>query len=302
MVSSTANTTYLIDASIYIFRAYFAMPDHWHSPQGRSVNALYGYARFILQFLQQSRAQSLAAAYDESLGSCFRNDIYADYKSSRALPDEELAYQLTACKAFTEMLGIYSPASERYEADDIIATLALAARQQGDALVIVTRDKDLSQLLHNAEDFLWDYAADKRFYRQDIFDQFAVFPEQIVDYLALVGDSVDDIPGVPGIGKKTAAALMRKFGTIDKLYSDLGAVAACGLRGASGIASRLESFRGQVNQAQQLVQLEYQVPVDRPAVLSWQAPEQQQLEAFLAEHGLLGALQKQLNNCYWWQE
>ena len=128
---------YLIDASIYIFRAYFAIPDEWHSPDGHSVNALYGYTQFLLKFLQQTKPDRIAAAYDESLGSCFRNDIYPDYKSSRALPDEELAFQLSACRGLTELLGIMSPASERYEADDIIATLATQAQQQGESVAIV---------------------------------------------------------------------------------------------------------------------------------------------------------------------
>ncbi|MEE8057293.1 MAG: PIN domain-containing protein [Pseudomonadales bacterium] len=122
---------YLIDASIYIFRAWFAIPDGWYSPEGYSVNALYGYTQLLLKFLQIVRPTRVAAAYDESLGSCFRNEIYPDYKSSRALPDEALAFQLAACKSLTEIMGITSLASVRYEADDIIATLASRAQQRG---------------------------------------------------------------------------------------------------------------------------------------------------------------------------
>ena len=199
---------YLIDASIYIFRAYFAIPDEWHTDDGYPVNALYGYTQFLLKFLQTARPDQLAIAYDESLGSCFRNGIYADYKVSRALPDEELAFQLAACKALTERLGITSLASDRYEADDIIATLATNAQQQQKTVAIVTRDKDLGQLLLSPEDYLWDFAADKKMDAQHIVEHFGVRPDQLLDYLSLLGDSVDDIPGVPGIGKKTAQRLI----------------------------------------------------------------------------------------------
>lgn len=301
MEHQSSSTVYLIDASIYIFRAYFGIPDEWFSPKGYSVNAVYGYAQFILKFIQQSRPKYLAVAYDESLGSCFRNDIYPGYKASRALPDDELAYQLNACKELTQLLGISSPASMRYEADDIIATLAVAAQSEDHGLSIVTRDKDLGQLLSDRRDHLWDYAADKRLYRHDIHEHFAVNPEQMVDYLALLGDSIDDIPGVPGIGKKTAAALLEQFGSVDNLYANLDVVAESALRGAKGIASKLEQFFEQVTMAQSLVRLETNVPLGSSEQLLWQPPEKQVFIDFLHDLGLDNRLQRQIDNCYWWQ-
>ncbi|MFA7554369.1 MAG: 5'-3' exonuclease H3TH domain-containing protein [Spongiibacteraceae bacterium] len=297
-----APTVYLIDASIYIFRAYFSIPDEWHSSEGRSVNVLYGYTQFLLKFLQAARPEHLAIAYDESLGACFRNEIYPGYKASRALPDAELAFQLSACKQLTERMGIASLASERYEADDIIATLASTAQQQGLPLAVVSRDKDLGQLIKKKADYLWDFASNQRIYQQDFFAHFAVRPDQMVDYLALVGDSADDIPGVPGVGKKTAASLLQMFDSVENLYVNLDAVAVSKLRGAKGIAQKLADHREQVGMAQDLVRLEDKVPVGSFEQLRWQPPARLEIEAFLEQYGLAKAFNRQLTHCYWWQE
>ena len=292
---------YLIDASIYIFRAWFAVPDEWYSPEGDSVNALYGYVHFIFKFLQQTKPRCVAAAYDESLGSCFRNEIYAEYKSSRELPDAALAFQLAACKAFTETMGIVSPASVRYEADDIIASLAARVQQQGGSVSIVSRDKDLGQLLKSDDDHLWDFAADKRIYKSNFSEHFQVNPNQMTDFLALVGDPIDDIPGVPGIGKKTAAILLQQFGSIDGLYKDLDAVAACGIRGAKGIAIKLKDYAGQLRMAQDLVRLEINVPLVGSEQLRWQPPAVESVRYFLEEFGLGKSFERHLATCYWWK-
>jgi 5'-3' exonuclease len=294
------NTVHLIDASIYIFRAYFAIPNEWFCPRGLPVNALYGYTRFILQFLQQTKTQQIAVAYDESLGTCFRNDIYPEYKSSRVLPDDDLANQLAACKAFTELMGLCSIASERYEADDIIATLGAAVQKRGHAVAIVTRDKDLGQILKNPDDCLWDFSGDKRVYLHDFNEHYSVLPHQLVDFLALTGDSVDDIPGVPGIGKKTAAALLKLFSSLQSIYDDLPAVAASGLRGAKGIRDKLELYKDQIALSQDLVRLEFNVPLGSEKQLYWQPPTKGKVEAFLADYGLERSLQAQLDRCYWW--
>ncbi len=291
---------YLIDASIYIFRAYFAMPDEWFSPEGYSVNALNGYTQFLLKFLQQVKPEQIAIAYDESLGTCFRNDIYPEYKASRVLPDEELAFQLEACKALTEIMGIPTFASERYEADDIIATLAQTAQQRGEGVTIVSRDKDLGQILRHTNDTLWDYAADKRIATADFIDHYAVESHQMTDFLALVGDAIDDIPGVPGIGKKTAAALLQRFGSVDVMQDDLGAVAASGLRGAKTIAEKLLDYRSQIKMAQALVRLEYNVPALAKASLDWRPSSKDTVAFFLEEYALRQRFQRQLDNCYWW--
>jgi 5'-3' exonuclease len=235
---------YLVDASIYIFRAYFSLPERWHSPEGYPLNAVYGYTSFLLDLLAalgETGTHELAVSFDESLGSCFRNDIYPGYKSSRELPDAALAYQLHACKQVTELLGIACYAGPEYEADDYIATQAALARKQGGSAVVVSRDKDLGQVLLGESDRLWDFAAGVQMDRSAFELRFGVTPEQFADYQGLVGDSVDDIPGVPGVGAKTGARLIQAFGDLETLEQNRDALDDLGLRGAARISANLSS-------------------------------------------------------------
>jgi 5'-3' exonuclease len=261
---------YLVDASIYIFRAYFSLPERWHSPEGYALNAVYGYASFLLDLfkaLGEHDGHTLAAAFDESLGSCYRNQLFPAYKSSRELPDEALAYQLQACRKVTELLGIPCFSGSRYEADDYIATLAAQGRQQGRAVIVVSRDKDLGQLLLNDADRQWDFAAGKRMDRQGFFDKFGVWPEQFSDYLGLVGDSTDDIPGVPAVGAKTGARLIQEFGDLESLAARTDQLAGLGIRGAARISKSLQENWQLALISRQLARLEagiddVQLPAD----------------------------------------
>ena len=150
--------SFLIDASIYIFHYYFALADHWFSEEkGWPTAAVYGYTTFLLKLLEKEKPQRIAACFDESLGSCFRNDIYPDYKSSRALPDEMLAFQLEACRQVSELLGIPCFGSETHEADDLLASLYQRLQRSSKPIAVLTRDKDLGQVLSRPQDFLWDY-------------------------------------------------------------------------------------------------------------------------------------------------
>lgn len=234
----------LLDASIYIFRYYFSLPDHWFSHEDWPTAAVYGYTTFLLNFLQHQRPQMMAACFDESLDSCFRNQLYPDYKCSRALPDAALAFQLRACREVTGLLGIATFASDTYEADDLLGTLLADIKTAGEtrSVGILTRDKDLGQLLLRPQDCLWDYVSERqqqRWYRDHIFHKFGVWPEQLPDYLALVGDSADDIPGVPGIGAKTAQALLQWQPSVAALFARLHELPALPLRGARGLPQKL---------------------------------------------------------------
>jgi 5'-3' exonuclease len=266
----------LIDASIYIFRYYFSMPDNWFSEaEGYGTGAVYGYSLFLLRLLEEHRPSHVAACYDESLGQCFRNQIYPGYKASRALPDEALAFQLNACRRFGELLGIASFASETHEADDLIGTLARVLRRSPKPVAILTRDKDLGQLLHRPQDYLWDHAADERLYAPDLHTKLGIQPTQLVDYLALVGDSIDDIPGVPGIGPKTAQALLAEYGDLDRLFQELTTVGNLPVRGAKGLASKLEEHREQIGISRQLARIVEDLPLAikmadlKPTAVDW---------------------------------
>jgi 5'-3' exonuclease len=176
------------------------------------------------------------------------------------LPDDDLAFQLQACRKITESLGIPAFGGPRYEADDYIATLANLSRAQAIPVTVVTRDKDLGQLIRSENDNWWDFAQGELIDADAFGQRFGVRPDQFADYLALVGDSVDDIPGVPGVGPKTAARLLQEFGDLDHLAKGLGSVRNLSLRGAEGIAKKLQLHWPQVLMARQLTALEDAIP------------------------------------------
>jgi 5'-3' exonuclease len=252
---------WLIDASIYIFRAWFSLPDRWQTRDGIPVHAVYGYTKFLLDFIDETGTSSYsAAAFDESLGSNYRNDIYPSYKASRELPDEALAFQLRACREITERFGIPCYGGPRYEADDYLASLARLFRQRRVPVSVVTRDKDLGQILQGPADHWWDFAGGVTLDTPAFEEKYGVKPGQFADYLALVGDPVDDIPGVPGIGAKTAARLLQVFDNLDAMAKGLGRVAELDIRGAAGIKQRLQEHWPQVLLARQLTALETHIP------------------------------------------
>jgi 5'-3' exonuclease len=277
---------YLIDSSIYIFRSYFALPDHWVHENGYSTHAVYGFAMFLLQFLERARPGYVALAFDESLGSCFRNRIYPQYKSSRALPDDELAFQLEACRKLARAMGFRTFASKRYEADDIIATLASRTGSDKRPMIVVSRDKDLGQVLCRSDDRLWDFSDDRRHSMTDLFKKTGVHTWQFPDYQALVGDPVDDIPGVPGIGPTTAAALLAHFETIDDLLAFREEVKDLPIRGAPGVAQKIEQYADQIVMARKLTRLHDRVPLTTCLTdLKWGRPSVKRVRKFYLEHG-----------------
>lgn len=286
-VAQSSGPVCLLDASIYIFRYYFSMPDHCFSEQGFGTGAVFGYTQFLMQFLLRQQPEMMAACFDESLHSGFRNQLYEHYKSSRVLPDEALAFQLNACKEVTGLLGVSCFASDRYEADDLLGSLMswlLGAKASGPVvtgpivtgpIALLTRDKDLGQLLLRPEDFLWDYNlsdqsgtgrdGSQRLYREDIYAKFGVWPEQFVDYLALVGDSIDDIPGVPGVGAKTAQALLQFAGTIDQLFQQLPQLRELKIRGSKTLPEKLQQYQQQIALSQKLAAIVTDIEMNLPS-------------------------------------
>lgn len=254
----------LIDASITIFQYYFSLPDHWFSREDQfPTAAVYGYTTFLIRLLSQEQPEYIAACFDESLDQCFRNEIYPDYKSSRVLPDELLAFQLEACKQVTELFGIKTFVSERYEADDLIGSLYQTAQAEAATIGILTRDKDLGQLIKRPQDFLWDFAKynpakgdislrDSQVFSSDLEKKWGVKPEQFADFLALVGDSVDDIPGVKGIGNKTAASLLVHFENVETLINESSLIGELPIRGAKKLPDKIHIHRDQIVMAKKL--------------------------------------------------
>jgi DNA polymerase-1 len=203
-------TLYLVDASMYVFRAWHSMPDEFHDVDGHPVNAVHGYARFLLELIERQMPQHIAVAFDESLESSFRNTLYPAYKANREPAPASLRHQFALCQAFTAALGLDVLCDGAYEADDLIGTLLMRQRAGGFRGVIVSADKDLSQLLQ-AGDEQWDYARQQRWGADGVKARYGVHAHQIADYLGLTGDAIDNIPGVPGIGAKTASRAAGAF-------------------------------------------------------------------------------------------
>lgn len=235
---------YLVDASLYVFRAWHSLPNEFHDADGWPTNAVHGFARFLLELVERERPRHIAIAFDEALESCFRNALYPAYKANREPAPEELRRQFAHCKALCEALGLAVLAHGEYEADDLIGSALHVARAHGLRGVIVSADKDLSQLL-DEHDEQWDYARNLRWTAAGVPARHGVRAHQIADYLALTGDAIDNIPGVPGIGAKTAAVLLAHFGTLDALLERADEVAFLRLRGAAGIAAKLKQHREQ---------------------------------------------------------
>ena len=251
---------YLVDASVFIFRAYFSVPVEIADPDGNPVNALHGFARFMGDLLEKESPRHIAVAFDESLSKSFRNEIYPAYKANRDPAPPELKRQFALCRELCTYLGVASFSSPRYEADDIIGTLATMAQRQGMPVTIVSRDKDLTQLL-GGEDTYWDAVANVRYAYEDIEERFGVIPERMADFLALMGDAVDNIPGVPGVGRKTAAKLLKHFDTLPGVFDNLEQVPKLKFRGAAFVAESLREHRESAFLSRQLTGIACDMPI-----------------------------------------
>jgi DNA polymerase I len=292
---ATPGMVYHIDASYFVFRAYHSMPPDMVDRDGNATHALYGFARFLCDFIERVNPSRIVVAFDESLRgeTSFRCAIYPAYKANREQPPADLKRQFALCREFCRHLGLAEFASTQYEADDIIGTLAARTRAAGLWNVLVTRDKDLSQLIR-AGDVYWDYTGNARYQYHEIGARFGAVPELIADFLALTGDSVDNIPGVPGIGKKTAAELFAVFGSLDELYANLERVAALKLRGAGGIAAKLLAHKDAAYFARRLTGILCDIPLQAQVDdLRRRPPDAARLQGFFDDHGFGSILRQQ---------
>ncbi|WP_404548017.1 5'-3' exonuclease [Dyella jejuensis] len=258
---STLPTAHLIDGSLYVFRAWHSMPDEFHDIDGHPVNAVHGFTRFLCELLERERPSHLAVAFDASLTTSFRNAIYPAYKANRELPPPDLERQFVLCRAITEALGIRVLIDHSYEADDLIGSTLWGLRAHGFRSVIVSADKDFGQLL-GEQDEQWDFARNLRWGPAGVFERLGVHPAQVADFLALCGDAVDNIPGVPGIGAKTAAALLVHFGSLDELLDRVDEVPFLRIRGAASCAARLREHAESARLYRRLTRIALDAPIE----------------------------------------
>ena len=247
-------TAYLIDSSIYVFRAWHVLPDTIQNRAGEPVNALFGFAEFLSQLLTQTDARYIACAFDKSLGVSARNEIYPPYKANRPPAPAELKRQFALCQRLVECFGLSRYDSDLFEADDIIGTLAETARRNGINASVVSADKDLTQFIRDGDEY-WNFGKNLKLDASDIKKRFGIEANQVPDMLALCGDKVDNIPGIPGVGERTAARLLYKWGNLDTLFKNTEAVADMKFRGAARVSQLLAEHESTVRLARKLTGL-----------------------------------------------
>lgn len=285
--SLPANGTLLIDASSYLFRAWFGVPDVFTDRRGRPLNAVVGFARSLALMLRTAKPARVAVAFDEALFSGFRHRIDPDYKAGRVLPDRDLAYQMTACRRLVEALGMAAVASREYEADDLLASLAVREARRGHAVIVASEDKDLAQVLADDQTSLWQFARERVLDAAQAEAWLGVHPVRLPELQALTGDAVDGIAGVPGVGRKTAVTLVTACTHIDVLLKKPEQVLGLPIRGAAGLAERLAEHRERVRTNLRLTTLTRRA-TGLPALraLDWKTPSQESVRDAIQSLGL----------------
>lgn len=246
-------TLFLIDGSSYIYRAFFALP-YLSNSSGVPTNAVYGFTTMLLKIINDYQPDYLAIAFDTPAPT-FRHEVYQAYKANRPEMPDSLIPQIPYIKAVVTGFNIPILEKEGFEADDIIGTIAKAGEKQGMEVTIVSGDKDLLQLVGNHITVL-DTMKDKRFDLQGVIDRLGVEPEKATDLLGLAGDSSDNVPGVPGIGKKTAVKLIEEYGSIAHLLNNLEKISQ------QKVKENLIKFGDQALLSKQLVTLDIHVPLE----------------------------------------
>ncbi|MDU9005761.1 DNA polymerase I [Sedimentitalea todarodis] len=271
---------HLIDGSAFIFRAYHALPPLTRKSDGLPIGAVAGFCNMLHRYIEGNNgpdAPTHAAVIFDKGSHTFRNDLYDLYKANREAMPEDLRPQMPLTRRATEAFNVACKELENYEADDIIATLACQAREAGGRVTIISSDKDLMQLVGDGVEML-DAMKNKRIDRDGVFEKFGVFPDRVVDVQALAGDSVDNVPGAPGIGIKTAALLINEYGDLETLLDRAGDIKQPKRR------ETLIEKRDQIELSKRLVQLDCATPLDFGLdELDVRKPDAEVLLPFLAE-------------------
>ncbi|MDG2339985.1 MAG: 5'-3' exonuclease H3TH domain-containing protein, partial [Paracoccaceae bacterium] len=271
---------HLIDGSAFIFRAYHALPPLTRKSDGLPVGAVAGFCNMLHRYVEGNTGPDapthVAVIFDHS-GHTFRNEMYDLYKANRPPAPEDLVPQFPLTRKATEAFNIACKEVKGFEADDIIATLSCQARDAGGRVTILSSDKDLMQLIGGGVEML-DAMKNKRIDRDGVVEKFGVYPERVVDVQALAGDSVDNVPGAPGIGVKTAALLINEYGSLEELLDRAGEIKQ---------PKRRESLidnRAQIEMSKRLVQLDCEMDLDFTIEdLEVQDPDPETLITFLSE-------------------
>lgn len=284
---------HVLDGTATLFRAYFGM-NKVKAPDGREVGGLLGFCQALSRFIRTVRPTHVALVFDTAERT-LRHDVYADYKANREAPPDDMEHQFDLSLRCTEALGLRHFRIPGYEADDLMATMAARGRTADVEVDLVSPDKDILQLISDGVQVL-DPKTYEAVTAEDLRERLGVLPERLIDYLALAGDSSDNVPGVRGIGPKSAAALVSVLGSLEDIYGNLERVADLPVRGAKSMAAKLEAGRDNAFLSRDLVRLYEDAPLSAEAMslgdLRWRGPTSDADELFdeLGFHAPLRAL------------
>ena len=254
------NPLILVDGSSYLFRAYHA-PPHLTNSKGEATGAIYGVINMLKSLVRQFNPSHMVVVFDAK-GPTFRNEMYSEYKAHRPPMPDDLRTQIEPIHEIIKAMGLPLVSITGVEADDVIGTFARIASEQQRHVLISTGDKDMAQLV-NEHVTLINTMTDTVLDPQGVVNKFGIGPELIIDYLALMGDKVDNIPGVPGVGEKTALAMLQGIGSIKSLYERLDDIAGLGFRGSKTMAKKLEEHKAQLELSYELATIKLDVEVEQ---------------------------------------
>jgi DNA polymerase-1 len=250
---------HLFDGHVYIFRAYYSLPS-MTAGDGTPCNAAYGFANTLIRYATENDPSHVGVCFDAAMTS-FRNEIEPEYKAQRGETPDDLEPQFDLCHEISIALGFATYEVDDYEADDLLGALcAEVVRRRGSARVLTT-DKDLCQLVReDGRVVIHDLAKERTLDADGVREKFGVSPDQIPDYLGLVGDTIDNLPGVPGVGPKSAAGVLKAFESIEDIPADFDAWPDVGLRGAKRLAEKIDAHRERALKTKDLATVLRKVP------------------------------------------
>ena len=277
---------HLFDGHVYIFRAYYSLPS-MEASDGTPCNAAYGFANTLIRYAAEEDPSHVGICFDAAMTS-FRNEVEPEYKAQRGETPDDLEPQFDLCHEISVALGFATFEVDNYEADDLLATISSEVISRRGRARIVTTDKDLCQLVREDERVVvYDLAKDKTYDADAVREKFGVSPSQIPDYLGLVGDVIDNLPGVPGVGAKSAAAVLQVFDSIEEIPADFERWSGVEVRGARRLAMKIEEHRARALKTKELATVLRKVPGVTPGLteLAYHGADRERTEELFGRLG-----------------
>ncbi len=277
---------HLFDGHVYIFRAYHSLPP-MQAADGMPCNAAYGFANTLIRYLSDEDPSHVGVCFDAAMTS-FRNVVEPEYKAQRGETPEDLEPQFDLCREVAIALGLATYEADDYEADDLLGTICDEVVTRHGRARVVTTDKDLCQLVREDDRIVvYDLAKEKTYDADGVRDKFGVSPSQIPDYLGLVGDVIDNLPGVPGVGPKSAAAVLSVFTSIEEIPDAFDDWAAVEVRGARRLAERISEHRARALKTKDLATVLRRVPGVTPGLrdLAYRGADPERVEELFERLG-----------------